>query len=127
MNFNKAIIAGRLTQNIELRSTPSNQSVAQMGLATNRTWVEKDGTKQEQTEFHNIVLWGRTAEVCAQYLKKGDTVLVEGRLQTRNWTDKQGQERKTTEIIADKVEFMPKAKAAIASDDEAPYPPLHGR
>lgn len=127
MNFNKAIIAGRLTQSIELRSTPSNQSVAQMGLATNRTWTEKDGTKQEQTEFHNIVLWGRTAEVCAQYLKKGDTVLVEGRLQTRNWTDKQGQERKTTEIIADRVEFMPKAKVVSFSDEEAPYPPLHGR
>ena len=97
MDLNKVILVGRVTADPQVRSTPGGQSVTTIGVATNRTWTDKQGQKQEQTEFHNVVLWGRTAEIAGQYLTKGAMVLIEGRLQTRSWTDKQGQQRKTTE------------------------------
>jgi single-strand DNA-binding protein len=108
MNLNRVIIAGRLTADPQLRSTTAGQSVGTFGVATSRTWTDKSNQKQEQTEFHNIVVWGRQAELCAQYLKKGALVLIEGRLQTRSWEDQQGGKRKTTEIIAEAVQFGPR-------------------
>jgi single-strand DNA-binding protein len=108
MNLNRVIIAGRLTADPQLRSTTSGQSVGTFGVATSRTWTDKNSQKQEQTEFHNVVVWGRQAELCAQFLKKGGLVLIEGRLQTRAWEDQQGGKRKTTEIIAEAVQFGPR-------------------
>ena len=108
MDLNKVILVGRVTADPQLRTTPGGQSVATIGVATNRTWNDKNGQKQEEAEFHNAVLWGRTAEVAAQFLVKGATVLIEGRIRTRSWTDKQGQARKTTEIMAERMQLGPR-------------------
>lgn len=108
MNLNKVFIIGRLTVDPQLRTTPSGQSVGSFGVATNRTWNDKSGKRQDQTEFHNIVVWGRQAEIASQFLTKGSTVLIEGRLQTRSWQDKQGQSRKTTEIICERLQLGPR-------------------
>ena len=107
MYLNKAILYGNLTRDPELRSLPSGIQVASFGVATNRVWKNKEGAKQESTEFHNIVVFGRQAETAAQYLKKGSGVLVEGRLQTRSW-DSEGQKKYRTEIVADRVQFGPR-------------------
>lgn len=112
MDLNKVILVGRVTADPQVRSTPGGQSVTTIGVATNRTWTDKQGQKQEQTEFHNVVLWGRTAEIAGQYLTKGAMVLIEGRLQTRSWTDKQGQQRKTTEVMAERMQLGPRAANA---------------
>jgi single-strand DNA-binding protein len=109
MDLNKVILVGRVTADPQVRSTPGGQSVTTIGVATNRTWSDKAGQRQEQTEFHNVVLWGRTAEIAGQYLTKGAMVLIEGRMQTRSWTDKQGQQRKTTEIMAERMQLGPRA------------------
>jgi single-strand DNA-binding protein len=100
---NKVILVGNLGGEPELRTTPGGTSVATFTLATNEGWNDKDGNRQERTEWHRIVAWGRLAEICGQYLSKGRQVYVEGRLQTRSWEDKQGNQRKTTEIIAREV------------------------
>ncbi len=112
MNLNKVFIIGRLTADPQLRSTPSGQSVATFSLATNRMWMGKDGQKKEETQFHNIVVWGRQAEVANQFLKKGSMALVEGRLQTRSWQDNQGQARRTTEIVSERLQLGPRAQGA---------------
>jgi single-strand DNA-binding protein len=112
MDLNKVILVGRVTADPQVRTTPGGQSVTTIGVATNRTWTDKQGQKQEQTEFHNVVLWGRTAEIAGQYLTKGAMVLIEGRLQTRSWTDKQGQQRKTTEVMAERMQLGPRAANA---------------
>ena len=122
MYLNKAILYGNLTRDPELRSLPSGIQVASFGVATNRVWKNKEGAKQESTEFHNIVVFGRQAETAAQYLKKGSGVLVEGRLQTRSW-DSEGQKKYRTEIVADRVQFGPRgtsggAGAPAASEGE---------
>jgi single-strand DNA-binding protein len=109
MNLNKAFILGRLTADPQLRTTPSGQAVASFGMATNRTWTDKSGAKQEQAEFHNIVVWGRQAEIASQFLTKGGLVLIEGRIQTRSWQSKDGQNMKTTEIIAERLQFGPRS------------------
>lgn len=109
MNLNKAIIAGRLTADPQLRQTTAGQPVASFGVATNRVWTDKAGAKQEAVEYHNIVVWGRQAEIASKFLNKGAIVLVEGRLQTRGWTDKTGGQRKTTEIVAERIQFGPRA------------------
>ncbi len=114
MDLNKVILVGRVTADPQVRSTPGGQSVTTIGVATNRTWTDKAGQKQEQTEFHNVVLWGRIAEIAGQYLTKGAMVLIEGRLQTRSWTDKQGQQRKTTEVMAERMQLGPRAANAGA-------------
>lgn len=103
MDLNKVMLIGRLTRDPELRNIPSGQSVTSFGLATNRSWKGTDGNKQEQVEFHNIVLWRRLAEIASQYLKKGSKVYIEGRLQTREWTGKDGAQRRTTEIVGDNM------------------------
>lgn len=109
MYLNKAIIIGNLTRDPETRAMPSGQKVVTLGVATNRVWKDKTGNKQESTEFHNVVVFGRQAETCSQYLKKGQSVLVEGRIQTRSWADQAGVKKYKTEIVADRVQFGPKA------------------
>jgi single-strand DNA-binding protein len=109
MDLNKVILVGRVTADPQLRTTPGGQSVTTIGVATNRTWMDKAGAKQEQPEFHNVVIWGRMAEIAGQYLTKGAMVLIEGRIQTRSWTDKQGQQRKTTEIMCERLQLGPRA------------------
>lgn len=112
MNLNKVFLIGRLTADPQLRTTPSGQSVVTFSLATNRTWTSKQGTRQEDTQFHNIVVWGRQAEIANQFLKKGSLAFVEGRLQTRKWQDKQGQSRATTEIVCERIQLGPRAGQA---------------
>lgn len=116
MNLNKVFLIGRLTADPQLRSTPGGQAVASFSVATNRTWVDKSGAKQESVEFHNIVVWGRQAETSSQFLKKGAMALIEGRLQTRSWQNKEGQNMKTTEIVAERVQFGPRAMNSAMND-----------
>ncbi len=109
MNLNKVYLIGRLAQEPETRTTPSGDMVCTFGLATNRIWIDKTTKeRQEKTEFHNIVLWRRLAEIASQYLKKGSLVLVEGRIQTRTWVDQTGNKRYRTEIIAENIQLGPK-------------------
>ena len=104
---NKVILVGNLGRDPEVRSTPSGQPVATFSIATNRKWRDRDGNRQEQTEWHNIVCWGRQAEVAGQYLTKGRQIFVEGRLQTRSWEDKQSGEKKyRTEVICDNFQML---------------------
>jgi len=110
MNLNKAMLIGRLTRDPELRTTPGGQSVTSFGIATNRVWNDKNGAKQEDVQFHNIVVWGRQAEIASQFLTKGSLVFVEGRLQTRSWQSKEGQNMKTTEIVAERIQFGPRSQ-----------------
>jgi len=105
MNLNKATIIGRVTQDIELKTTNTGRQVASFSIATNRTWKDQSGAKQEKTDFHNIVAWGRQAEVIAQYVTKGQELYVEGRLETRSWDDDSGKKNYRTEIILDQFEF----------------------
>ncbi|PIR87358.1 MAG: single-stranded DNA-binding protein [Candidatus Harrisonbacteria bacterium CG10_big_fil_rev_8_21_14_0_10_49_15] len=109
MNLNKAFIIGRLTADPQLRSTKSGQSVAAFSLASNRVWNDKNNQKQEEVEYHNIVVWGKQAEIVSKFLLKGQMALIEGRIQTRSYEDKQGQKRYATEIVAERVQFGPKA------------------
>jgi single-strand DNA-binding protein len=117
MNFNKAIIIGRVTKDPEVRTTPGGQSVASLSVATNRVWNSQSGERQEKTEFHNIVAWGKLAEICGQYLTKGQEVLFEGRMETRVWEGQDGQKRSRTEIIAENMQMGAKAKGEGASSN----------
>lgn len=108
MYINKVTLYGNLTRDPELKALPGGQQVASFGLATNRSFKNKEGQQQEQTEFHNIVAFGRTAEVMGQYLKKGRPAYIEGRIQTRSW-DKDGQKQYRTEIVVDTFQFGPQA------------------
>ncbi len=104
MDLNKAMIIGRLTRDPEMRTTPSGQSVASFSIATNLTWTDQGGQKQEKVEFHNIVAWRKLADIIGQYLKKGAKVYIEGRLQTREWVGQQDNvKRYRTEIVADNM------------------------
>jgi single-strand DNA-binding protein len=106
-SVNKVILLGNLGRDPELRYTPGGQPVANFTVATNESWTKKDGSgREERTEWHRIVAWGRTAELCAQYLAKGRTVYIEGKLQTREWENKEGQKQRTTEIVANTVQFI---------------------
>ncbi len=106
MYLNKALIIGNLTRDPELRSLPSGIQVTSLSVATNRVWKDKNGAKQEASDFHNVVVFGRQAETSAQYLKKGQQVYIEGRIQTRSWDDKTSGEKKyRTEIVAESVQF----------------------
>ncbi|MFA5099101.1 MAG: single-stranded DNA-binding protein [Candidatus Paceibacterota bacterium] len=108
MDLNKVFVLGRLTADPQLRSTPTGQQVTSFGVATNRVWNDKSGTKQQEVEFHNVVLWGRQAEIVAQFLTKGSMILVEGRLRTRTWQNQQGQTQRTTEIIGERIQLGPR-------------------
>lgn len=117
MYLNKAIVYGNLTRDPELKALPSGIQVASFSIATNRVYKDKNGARQEQSEFHNIVVFGRQAETAAQYLKKGATALVEGRMQTRSW-DSEGVKKYRTEIIADRVQFGPRTGGPGAAGSE---------
>lgn len=105
MYLNKALIIGNLTRDPELRALPSGAQVASVSVATNRVWKDQNGAKQESTDYHNVVVFGRQAETVAQFLKKGSSVLVEGRMQTRSWDGQDGKKQYRTEIVADRVQF----------------------
>ena len=108
MNLNKVFIIGNLTADPELKTTPGGQSVTTIGVATNRTWADKTGKRQEQVEFHSVVIWGRQAEIVKQFLTKGSSIFIEGRLQTRNWDDKQGVKHWKTEIVCEQMQLGPR-------------------
>jgi len=119
MYLNKAIVIGNLTRDPELRSLPSGIKVCTFSLATNRVWKDKNGARQESTDYHNVVVFGRQAETVAQYMKKGSSILVEGRMQTRSWDDKTSGEKKyRTEIVADRTQFGPKSGGGSAPSAE---------
>ncbi|MDD5528384.1 MAG: single-stranded DNA-binding protein [Patescibacteria group bacterium] len=103
MTLNKAMIIGNLTRDPEIRNTSTGKTVASFGVATSMVWKDQSGAKQEKTEFHNVVAWGKLAEICGQYLKKGLKVYIEGRLQTSDWTGQDGVKRYRTEIIAENM------------------------
>ena len=123
MNLNKAMIIGNLTRDPESRTTPSGQTVTNFAVATNFTWTDQSGQKQEKAEFHNVVAWRKLAEIIAQYLKKGSKVYIEGRLQTRSWDDAAtGAKKYRTEIIADNMIMLDKAdglsRSAVATQTQ---------
>src|SRR3989344_6621077 len=119
MNVNKAILVGRLTRDPDMRTTPSGQSVATISMATNNFWTDKSGTRQERTEFHNVVLWGRLAEIAGQYLTKGQECFIEGRLQTREYTAKDGTQKKITEIVGENMQLGSRAQGAARTGGAA--------
>jgi single-strand DNA-binding protein len=115
-SINRVILIGRVGRDPELRSTQSKQSVVTFSLATSDRWVDKQGQKQERTEWHRIVTWGRLAEICNEYVKKGRQLYVEGRIQTRQWDDKEGNKRSTVEIVARNVILL----GAKPEDEKVP-------
>ena len=124
MGVNKVILVGNLGANPEMRSTQGGQSVANLRLATTERWTDKNGQKQEQTEWHRVVAWGKLAEICGQYLVKGRQIYVEGRIRTRQWQDQQGQKRFTTEIVAQVIQMLGnRTEGAPREDPGAMVPP----
>lgn len=111
MNLNKVFIIGNLTRDPEKRSLPSGQAVVSFGIATNRFYKDQQGNKQQEVEFHNVVAFGRLAEIVCQYLQKGSTIFVEGRIKTRNWQDAAGVKHYRTEIIAESLQLGPRLNA----------------
>ncbi|MEK7149570.1 MAG: single-stranded DNA-binding protein [Patescibacteria group bacterium] len=109
MDLNKVFIIGRLTADPQLRTIPNGQQVANFSVATNRVWKDKAGARQEEVEYHNIVVWGKQAEVASQFLSKGSMVMIEGRLKSRTWQNQQGQNQKTTEVISDRLQLGPRS------------------
>ena len=128
MSLNKVLLIGRLGFEPEVRYQPDGGAVATLRLATNEVWKDKSGNKQERTEWHRVVLWGRLAEIAGQYLKKGSQVYVEGRIQTRKWTDQSGQEKYTTEIVASEMKMLDSKGSSPSgmSDFDAPPPAYSG-
>ena len=116
MNLNRVILIGRLAADPESRTTTTGQGVASLRVATNRTWNNQQGQKQEQVEFHSVTLWGRLAQIASQYLKKGGLVMIEGRLQTRNWVGQDGQKRYRTEIVAENIQSGPRSASSGSSE-----------
>lgn len=119
MYLNKALIFGNLTRDPELKSLPSGTSVTTFSIATNRVWNDKEGKRQESTDYHNIVVFGRQAETSAQYLRKGASALIEGRIVTRSWDGGDGQKRYRTEIVADRVQFGPRTSGGFGDGNTA--------
>lgn len=128
---NKVILIGRLGADPELKNVSAQQTVARLSVATSENWTDREGKKQERTEWHRIVVWGKLAELCGKYLAKGRQVYVEGRLQTRSWEDPQGQKRYTTEVVANTVQFLggtsesrdiSNSSASVSSDSFGPEP-----
>ncbi len=120
MDLNRAQVLGRLTQDPEVRQTPSGQSVVSFTVATNRSWKDANGEQKEQAEFHNIVAWGKLAEIVGNYAKKGKRLYVEGRLQTRSWEDNTGMKRWKTEMVADNVILLDGGRASDEGGSQAP-------
>ncbi len=130
-SLNKVFVLGNLGRDPELRHTASGRAVATLRLATNESWTDRETQeRRERTEWHQVVVWGRQAENCAQYLQKGRQAFVEGKLQTRKWQDKDGNDRYTTEIVADRVQFVGgpggSGGGAGAGTDEDMMPPPPG-
>lgn len=129
--LNRVMIIGRLGRDVELRQTPSGQSVASFTVATDESYTSRDGQKVEQTEWHRINIFGKQAELCGRFLGKGSLVYIEGRIRTRKWTDQSGQERTSTEINADRVQFLDRkpqdtqpqrqAQATFSDSDQIPF------
>lgn len=109
MNFNKAIVLGRLTKDPDSRTLPSGQPVVNFSIATNRVLKDQSGNKKEMVEFHNIVVFGKLADICSRYLAKGGLVLIEGRIQTRSWQGQDGAKRYRTEIVAENMQMGPRS------------------
>lgn len=121
---NKVILVGNLGADPEMRYTASGAGVCELRLATNESWTDKNGQRQERTEWHRIVVWGKRAELCSKYLSKGRQVYVEGRLRTRSWDDKEGNKRYTTEIVANDVQFLGgRGEGGGRGGYDAPPPP----
>lgn len=126
MNLNKVFILGNLTRDPEVRTTPGGQQVASFSIATNRVWYNQNKEKNQETEFHNIVVWGRLAEIAGQYLTKGKMVLIEGRIKTRSWQAQDGTKKYRTEIIAENMQMGPRTQgqggygAKSETQEEAP-------
>lgn len=116
MNLNKAILIGRLTRDPESKALPSGQSVTSFSIATDNFYTDKSGQKQQQTEFHNIVTFGRLADIASQYMTKGSLVLIEGRIKTRSWKDNSGNQRYRTEILAQSIQLGPRSGANTSSN-----------
>jgi single-strand DNA-binding protein len=124
-SVNKAILIGNLGRDPEIRYMPNGDAVANMTLATTENWKDKNGEKQEKTEWHRVSMFGKLAEIAGEYLKKGSPVYFEGRIQTRKWTDKEGQERYTTEIVADRMQMLGSRSGGSSrpmSDEEGAAP-----
>lgn len=123
MFYNKAIIIGNVTRDPEIKALPSGAKVTSLSIATNRVWKDQTGAKKEQSDFHNIVVFGRQAETVAQYIRKGNMLMVEGRIQTRSWDGADGKKNYRTEIVADRVQFGPKSSGqsgtTIKGSDDA--------
>ncbi|MFC1721277.1 single-stranded DNA-binding protein [Patescibacteria group bacterium] len=119
MYLNKVFLIGNLTRDPELKSLPSGTKVASFGLATNRKYKDKDGNWADAVDFHNIVVFGRQAETTSQYLKKGASAMIEGRIQTRSWDGQDGKKNYRTEIVADRVQFGPRRDGAAAPEAPA--------
>lgn len=134
MNLNRAMIIGNLTRDPEVRTTTTGQNVASFGVATNHVWKDASGQKQEKAEFHNIVAWGKLADICAQFLAKGRKVYVEGRIQTREWEGQDGQKRNRTEIVCENMIMLDRggapaggeARATAAAQSAAPAAAAQG-
>jgi len=122
MYLNKAMVIGNLTRDPEIKALPSGVRVASFSVATNRVWKDKNGVKQENVDYHNVVVFGRQAEIVGQYMKKGSSILVEGRMQTRSWDDASGVKKYRTEIVVDRMQFGPKRDGGSAGgySDHAP-------
>lgn len=118
--INKVILVGRLGADPEVKTVSGGNTVARLSLATSENWTDKSGQKQERTEWHRVVVWGKLAELCGRYLTKGRQLYAEGRLQTRSWEDQQGQKRYTTEIVATTVQFLGagQAQSTVSHDQD---------
>ncbi|MEI8338202.1 MAG: single-stranded DNA-binding protein, partial [bacterium] len=119
MYLNKALLIGNLTRDPEMKALPSGIQVASFSVATNRVWKDKDGKKQESVDFHNVVVFGRQAEIVGQYMKKGSSIFVEGRMQTRSWDAQDGTKKYRTELIADKIQFGPKTTSSPSGQSDS--------
>lgn len=125
INLNRAMIIGNMTRDPEMRYTPSGRAVLNFGVATNRRWTNQEGGQQEEVEFHDIVAWGKLAEIISPILKKGDRAYVEGRLKTRSWEGQDGVKRQRTEIIADNIiALTPRSMSGIPASSPAPVSPV---
>jgi len=118
MDLNKVMIIGNVTRDPESRTTPQGTNVTSFSVATNLIWTDQQGNRQEKAEFHNVVAWRKLAEICAQYLKKGSKVYIEGRLQTRSWDDPNGVKKYRTEIVAENMIMLDRAGASTSNQKE---------
>lgn len=118
-SVNKVILIGNLGADPEVRFTGGGQSVATLRVATTERWLDKSGQKADKTEWHRVIVWGKQADLCKEYLSKGRQIYAEGRLQTREWTDKDGNKRYTTEVVAQRIQFLGSAPGKQARDESA--------